>query len=103
MELLIKGMTKAEGEGNYKALAALNREFRETVGINAKNQGNQLPGSLQRNTFIVTDALPNEEQGFLTREEIEQATMELLARYKDTETRELPMPRPYDGDALADS
>lgn len=98
IELLVKMMTKAEAADEYKAFAALNREFRETVGINAKNQGIPLLGQLQRHTFIISDDYRNaEDEGVLTREEIEQQTALLLAKYKVKEEREIQVTPPEDG------
>lgn len=90
VELLMKRMLKADAADDNKGFAALNREFRETVGINAKNQGIPLPGQLQRHTFIVTDELPSEEQLVYTREFIENRTMELLAKYKEVPDKTVP-------------
>ena len=92
MELLMKAMVTASDAGDFKALAALNKEWRETIGLNKSNAGVPLPGQLQWNPLIVTDDYVAGEDQLFTNQDIEEQTQKLLARYKTSDERVLELP-----------
>lgn len=92
MELLMKAMVTASDAGDFKALAALNKEWRETVGLNKSNTGVPLPGQLQWNPLIVTDDYVAGEDQLFTDQDIEEQTQRLLAKYRTADERVIEVP-----------